>query len=131
MTNSRQKGKRGELELANELRQYGLTARRGQQFKGTADSPDVVVEEWPHLHVECKRVQSLNLPAAVAKAVGEAGEGCGAAVFHRRNDEPWLVTMTLDQWMQLTGMGKGIVTIPVDIDEAHRDSCDVLSRGGA
>jgi hypothetical protein len=102
MTNSRQKGKRGELELAHELARYGLSARRSQQFKGTADSADVEVTEWPDIHVECKRVQALNLPKAIAKCVEEAGGDKYAAVFHRRNGEPWLVTMTLTDWMLIT-----------------------------
>lgn len=102
MTNSRQKGKRGELELAHELERYGLTARRSQQFKGTADSGDVEVTEWPDMLVECKRVQALNLPKAMAKAIGEAGGTKLAAVFHRRNGEPWMVTMDLEDWMFAT-----------------------------
>ena len=40
--NSRTKGKRGELELAKALRLYGYDARRGQQYHGGADSPDVI-----------------------------------------------------------------------------------------
>ncbi len=110
MTNSRQKGKRGELELAHTLEIFGLTARRGQQFRGTTDSPDVIVDEWPHIHIECKRVQALNLPAAVAKARVEATDAQVAAVFHRRNDEPWLVTMPLTDWMAITNRGTAPLT---------------------
>ena len=41
--NSRAKGQRGERELASELqRLFGVNARRGQQYCGGADSPDVV-----------------------------------------------------------------------------------------
>ena len=32
--NSRQKGKRGELELAKVLREHGYETRRGQQYSG-------------------------------------------------------------------------------------------------
>jgi Holliday junction resolvase len=40
---SREKGKRGELELAAELRRlFGIEARRGVQYCGGGDSPDVV-----------------------------------------------------------------------------------------
>ena len=38
--NSRRKGAVGEREIAKYLREHGFTeARRGQQFKGGADSP--------------------------------------------------------------------------------------------
>jgi hypothetical protein len=37
--NSRNKGKRGELEAAKFLASEGFPARRGQQFSGGADSP--------------------------------------------------------------------------------------------
>ena len=40
--NSREKGKRGERQWRDELRANGYGARRGQQFCGSAESPDVV-----------------------------------------------------------------------------------------
>jgi Holliday junction resolvase len=41
--NSRAKGARAERECAKELeRLFGCSARRGQQFSGSSDSPDVV-----------------------------------------------------------------------------------------
>jgi hypothetical protein len=40
--NSSQKGKRGERAWRDELIAHGYSARRGQQFSGTPDSPDVV-----------------------------------------------------------------------------------------
>jgi hypothetical protein len=45
--NSRNKGKRGELEAAHMLTHEGFPARRGQQFSGGTDSPDVVCESLP------------------------------------------------------------------------------------
>jgi hypothetical protein len=43
--NSRQKGARGERQWRDELRADGYEARRGQQFCGSAESPDVVCDE--------------------------------------------------------------------------------------
>ena len=40
--NSRAKGARYERELARYLDENGFPARRGQQFAGGSDSPDVV-----------------------------------------------------------------------------------------
>ena len=67
--NSREKGKRGERELAGELRRHGYDARRGQQYCGVNGDADVV--GLPGLHIECKRVERLDLYAAMAQAEKE------------------------------------------------------------
>lgn len=90
--NSRDKGKRGEREFAALLSEHGFQARRGQQFSGGADSPDVVSEALAWLHVEVKRVQNLNLTDACVQAEGDCG-GKPWIVAHRRNHAPWLITM--------------------------------------
>lgn len=56
--NSRSKGARGERELAEKLREYGYTTRRGQQYSGANGDADVVGVEG--LHIECKRVEKLT-----------------------------------------------------------------------
>ena len=84
---SRQKGKVGEREFASLLREHGFDARRGQQFSGGADSPDVVSEALAWLHVEVKRVQHLNLTDACVQAEGDCG-GKPWIVAHRRNHAP-------------------------------------------
>lgn len=100
MTNSRAKGKKGELELSRKLREYGWDCRRGQQFKGGGDSPDVV--GLPGVHIECKRVEHLNVELAMQQSRSDA-EGTGEipVVMHRKNREPWKVTMDLDEFMNL------------------------------
>jgi len=90
--NSRNKGKRGEREFAALLREDGFDARRGQQFSGSPDSPDVVSDALAWLHVEVKRVQNLNLTDACVQAEGDCG-GKPWVVAHRRNHAPWLITM--------------------------------------
>ena len=89
--NSRRKGKVGERELAALLREHGFDARRGQQFSGGADSPDIVSELLKWLHIEVKRVERLNLIDACAQAEGDCG-GKPWVVIHRRNHAPWLFT---------------------------------------
>lgn len=98
--NSRNKGKRGEREFASLLREHGFDARRGQQFSGGADSPDVVSEALAWLHVEVKRVQNLNLTDACVQAEGDCG-GKPWIVAHRRNHAPWLITMRAETFFQL------------------------------
>ena len=58
--NSRNKGAAGERELAEVLRANGFNdARRGVQFKGGPDSPDVVGFH-PDWHPEVKRVEERS-----------------------------------------------------------------------
>ena len=91
--NSRNKGKVGEREFASLLREHGFDARRGQQFSGSPDSPDVVSDALAWLHVEVKRVQNLNLTDACVQAEGDCG-GKPWIVAHRRNHAPWFITMS-------------------------------------
>ena len=67
--NSRQKGARGERELAKIFREHGYDARRGQQYCGASGDADVI--GLPGIHVECKRVEKLNLLDAVGQSVRE------------------------------------------------------------
>lgn len=102
--NSRQKGKRGELELSKILREYGFDARRGQQYCGANGDADVV--GVPGIHIECKRVEKLNIEKAVIQAWGDSKTGELAVVMHRKNQGEWLATMTLDQWVELYKKGQ-------------------------
>jgi hypothetical protein len=105
--NSRNKGKVGEREFAALLREHGFDARRGQQFCGSPDSPDVVSDALAWLHVEVKRVQNLNLTDACAQAerdcgpVAPAGHKKPWVVAHRRNHAPWLITMRAEFFFRL------------------------------
>lgn len=97
--NSREKGKRGELELAKKLREYGYDVRRGAQYCGANGDADVV--GLPGIHIECKRVEKLNLYDALAQAKADAEPWRLPAVIHRKNDCKWLVTMELDDWIKI------------------------------
>lgn len=97
--NSRVKGKQGELELARALRAEGYDCRRGQQYSGANGDADVV--GLPGIHIECKRVERLNLEDAMAQATHDARDGELPAVFHRKNRGKWLVTMPLESWMEI------------------------------
>jgi len=90
--NSREKGKRGERQWRDELRAEGYAARRGQQFSGSADSPDVISEDLPWVHFEVKAVERLNIEDAMDQARRDCG-GRVPVVAHRRSFRPWLVTM--------------------------------------
>lgn len=97
--NSREKGKRGELEVAHLLEKYGYEARRGQQYAGANGDPDVV--GLPGIHIEVKRVEKLNIDIAMQQSVRDARENEIPIVMHRKNRADWLVTMRFDDWMKL------------------------------
>lgn len=97
--NSRNKGAVGERELASKLTEYGFPSRRGQQFSGANGDADVV--GLPGIHIECKRVEHLNLQEAYDQSRRDAREGEIPVVMHRKNNCRWLVTMSLEDWIDL------------------------------
>jgi len=89
--NSRAKGARGEREWAQWLRDnLGIEARRGQQFAGGTDSPDVIGLEGTH--AEVKRVEKLNISNAMDQAERDCGDNL-PYVAHRKNGEEWMITI--------------------------------------
>lgn len=106
--NSRNKGKRGERQWRDELRANGYAARRGQQFSGSPDSPDVVCDGLPWVHFEVKAVERLNIEGAMEQARRDAAiskvqgpKSKVPIVAHRRNFRPWLVTMEAETFFRL------------------------------
>ena len=97
---SRDKGKRGELEFSHLLQEHGFTARRGQQFQGGADSPDVVCQELERIHFEVKRTETLSLYPAMDQAVNDGGDKV-PIVAHRRNGKEWLCVLRADDFLNL------------------------------
>ena len=98
--NSKQKGNRGERDLAKKLREYGYYCRRGQQYSGI-EGDDVVGLEG--IHIECKRVERLQLTDAMLQSKRDAKEDEVPVVMHRKNHENWKVTMYLEDWIKMYG----------------------------
>lgn len=104
MTNGRAKGCRGEREGAQEwARVTGCQARRGQQFAGGTDSPDIV-HDCGDIHLEVKRVERGNPYVWMDQAVRDCG-GKIPLVLTRRNGKPWLAIVRLDD---VPGLAKEI-----------------------
>ena len=95
---SRDKGKTGEREVVALLKRHGFAARRGQQFKGTKDSPDVI-HDMEGFFIEVKRREQVNLYTALDKADTEKNAGDHSVVFHRKNGKRWLVTMDAEDFL--------------------------------
>lgn len=99
---SRDKGKRGELEVAKLLRDKGFNAKRGVQHKGGPDSPDVLCAELDEdFHIEVKRVESFSLYKALDQARCDCGITQEPIVFHRRNGQPWVVVLEADTFLDI------------------------------
>ena len=100
MVNSKRKGATFERNLAGKFREYGYKARRTVQYCGnTGDASDVV--GLPGIHIEAKHQETMRLYDWMAQAKRDAKAGNLPAVFHKKNHAEILVTMTLDDWMQL------------------------------
>ena len=98
--NSRNKGKVGEREIAKYLREHGFTdAKRGVQYKGGSDSPDVL--GMTGFHIEVKRVERLDLHAAMEQSIRDSAADEIPVVMHRRNKDYWKITMRLDDFMEV------------------------------
>lgn len=97
--NSRRKGAEFERKLANLLKEYGYSARRGQQFCGANGDADVVGLE--HIHIEAKAVEKLNIYDAVEQSKNDAREDEIPVVIHKKNRKNILVTMEFDEFMKM------------------------------
>ena len=99
--NSKQKGARFERQLASRLREHGYDARRTAQYCGnTGDASDVV--GLAGLHIEAKHQERMQLYDWMAQAKRDSfGTGNLPAVFHKKNNCEILVTMELDDFMNL------------------------------
>lgn len=101
MVNSRAKGKRGELLWRDILREAGWSdARRGQQFAGGTESPDVVGGP-AGFHCEVKLRENHAPWDAMAQAEHDAGDGEIPYVAMKRNHKPWLVVLRAEDFLRL------------------------------
>ena len=100
MTNSKQKGAKGEREWVNLCKSEGFDAYRSQQYSGHKEKgdPDVIMAG---LHTEVKRRQKLDLDNWLRQATSEAKEGKVPIVAHRKNNENWKVTMSAEDFFKL------------------------------
>jgi len=100
--NSCEKGKRVERALALLLREHGFTgARRGQQYKGTDESADVV-DAIPGVHCESKGVAEFKtLHRWIEKCEAECAADEDPAVFIKANAKRWLVVLDAKDYLDL------------------------------
>lgn len=98
MTNSREKGKRYERHVASLFKAEGYDARRGQQYSGIGGDDVVGV---PHIHVECKHQERMQLYDWMSQSKRDAKENEIPIVIHKKNNYNDLVTMEFSDWIKL------------------------------
>ena len=73
--NVKRKGSAGERELCEYLTAAGFPAHRNEQrYDGGYNNPDVSAEGLEALHIECKRVEKLNVNEAMRQAAADAAK---------------------------------------------------------
>ena len=100
---SRNKGKRGEREVAKIFRDAGYPARRSVQYNGRPGTAADVVGV-PGMHIEVKFVEKERIREWYRQAERDARASIKQEipiVVHRKIREPWLVTMSLDDFIRL------------------------------
>lgn len=97
--NSRAKGKRGELEfITTHLVPYWPAAKRNLDQFGD-DKRDCV--EVAGIHFQVKRVEKLNIWAALDQATAEADAHDLPVVAFRRNRSPWFGALEMSELVAL------------------------------
>jgi hypothetical protein len=97
--NARQKGKRGEVELAGFLRALGWKAERAES---THHHRDLVTNIPRMMHPECKFQEgSGRIYEWLDQAIGDASEGEIPVVMHRRRNQSWVAILRLEDLLDL------------------------------
>lgn len=104
---SRDKGKRGEREVAKLFRDWGFPARRTAQVDGGLTS-DVLVydprksgDETLPLHVEIKRHKRIAACRFMDQAESDRAPEATPAVFLREDGGEWLVLCNAPTFLKL------------------------------
>lgn len=101
LKHAKEKGARFERKLSSIFRDYGYKARRTAQYCGnTGEAADVI--GLPGIHIEAKHQETMRLYEWIAQAKRDAaGSGKLPAVFHKKNNAEILVTMELENFMNI------------------------------
>lgn len=103
----RDKGKRGELEVAKLFTSWGIPAARTSQYcgapRGTQRSSgvgDVVLEVDSSFHVEVKRTETVKLWDWVRQFNGDR-VGSHGVIMHRKSECDWVAVVPAETLKEL------------------------------
>lgn len=94
---SRDKGARGERELARILTEAGFASTRNAR---NGLSTDDIAHCLPDTHVECKWSETLCIPAWWTQTMRDAS-GRVPVIAFRQSHQPWRVVTLLDHYLDL------------------------------
>lgn len=96
---SRDKGKRGEQELARIIRAAGFPCERTSNGRVQLGKGDL--KGLPGLCLEVKRAERLDVPGWLRQVEADCPAGDVPAVAFRRNNEPWRAIVPFDFLLSL------------------------------
>ena len=95
----RNKGKVGEREVANILKEHGYEARRGQQFSGKNGDADVVGLDG--FHIEVKRQEAYKIDDWYEQSCSDARSGEIPIVVFRKSRSKWKVIIAFEEFLEV------------------------------
>lgn len=103
MTNSKQKGSRGERALRDVWKKHGYEdAHRSQQYSGKGESSADIEGIDPRLHIECKVGYTYKtIYDFMEQAVRDAKEWQIPIVNCKMDRKEWLCVMWLDDFIEI------------------------------
>ena len=100
---ARQKGMNAEREVAKILSDYFGEDIKRVLLSGVRGEGDI---ELPGVHIEIKRQEQTLLKKWFAEEKPKAeAKGLPMALIHRKSREPWIVSMMLEDWMEIARDG--------------------------
>ena len=96
---SKNKGSAFERYTSQELKKFGYDAYRSQQYCGAKGDADVIAPSFP-FHIECKRIERLNINKALEQATRDS-RGKPPCVIHKKNRGETLFTCRLEDLLNL------------------------------
>ena len=102
MVNGKQKGKKGELEVAKIFKDNGFkNTRRSQQYSGDKKEGDPDIKGVDGLHIEVKRREKLNIENAIKQVKKDKKDDDIGIIVHRKNREDYKVTLSVDDFFKI------------------------------
>jgi hypothetical protein len=121
MAHSGNKGKRGERWARDIIKSWGFFARRGQQFAGHPDAPDVV-HDIASVFVEAKWDETVSVHRAIEQAILDSGPDDVPIVLLKRNGKRGLLIVPVES-------GSGKKGDPFEPSDAPLELAARLLRG--
>lgn len=100
---SQAKGRRAEAELAEYLRDHGFPDARPGDPLNFGTQADIVGADG--LHIEAKRCERLQISQWYEQSLRDSRrfEDGKAVVIFRQNRKPWMITLSLEDFLSLAG----------------------------